>query len=88
MAPLNFIDIVDTRKIINNAGFQFTVRAVTIETLFTVTDPMVPEIRGFAKRSGNQNEVPDWRKRDNKITHFGENFQNSENFKFFTKKSF
>ena len=68
------------------------VRAVTLETLFTVTDPMVPEIRGFAKRSGNQNEVPDWRQRTKKsiilekiytILKKSENFKNkvSEIFK-------
>ncbi len=45
---------------------SITIRAVTLETLVTVREHMVPEIRGFGKRAQFQNEVPDWRKRAKK----------------------
>ena len=45
---------------------RFCVRAVSLENLVSVTDRPVPGILGFGKRTENQNEVPDWRKRPKK----------------------
>ena len=62
------------------------VRAVSLENLVSVLDRPVPEILGFGKRTENQNEVPDWRKRTtfSEISNFekkvSEIFKNSECF--------
>ena len=45
---------------------KIRVRAVTLETLVTVREHMVPEICCFGKRAQFQNEVPDWRKQTKK----------------------
>ena len=69
---------------------RFSVRAVSLENLVSVLDRPVPEILGFGKRTENQNEVPDWRKRAKKSFIFEKNLHNFQKFIYFQnfKKKF